>query len=63
MATVSLHAHFHAPWGSSPGSSPVLIQNTTDIASGGYATEENQLWAADGRLLARSQQMVALLEG
>ena len=63
MATVSFHAHFMAPWGPRPGSSPVVIENTSDMANEGYATERNELWSADGRLLARSQQLVALLEG
>ena len=62
MATVSFNAHFMAPWGAKAGNSPVLIENTSDMAQEGYATERNELWSADGRLLARSQQLVALLE-
>jgi acyl-CoA thioesterase len=63
MATVSFHAHFLSPWGPDPGSTPVLIENISDAAVGGYATETNQLWSRDGRLLARSQQLLALLGG
>ena len=62
MATVSFNAHFMAPWGGKPGHSPVIIENISDMANEGYATERNELWSADGRLLARSQQLVALLE-
>ena len=62
MATVSLHAHFMAPWGDSPGSTPVLIDNISDMALGGYATETNQLWTPEGTLIARAQQLLALLE-
>lgn len=57
-ATVCLSAHFIAPLGDDPAWIGTVLGRA---AADGYASQDNEVWSADGRLLARAQQLFAML--
>ena len=56
MGTVSFSCHFFAPV-----SPPYLFVGQNRIIHGGYASEKNELWSADGNLVALAHQMIAII--
>ena len=56
--TIDLTVHFRA---SLPRTGPLLARFRTDRASDGFFTEDGELWATDGTLVAQSRQLGLLL--
>ena len=57
-ATVVLSAHFLRPIAPDPAWIVTVAGRATDE---GYASQDNEVWSGDGRLLARAQQLFAVL--
>lgn len=59
--TVSWSVHFlgELPRPHSPPDGYHLLRVRSDVAAGGYSSEDDELWAPDGRLVARARQLVA----
>ena len=61
MATVSIQISFFDTETVCPVD-PLALTTQTLAISGGYATENDQLWTADGRLVASAQQVIAVIK-
>ena len=56
LGTVSFSCHFFAPF-----APPYLFVGQTRKLQDGYASESNELWSADGNLVAIAQQLIAII--
>ena len=56
MGTVSFSCHFFAPI-----APPYLFVGQNRVIHNGYASEHNELWSTDGRLVALAQQVIAII--
>lgn len=59
--TISWSVHYLAEF-PRPAASPEdyhLLRVRSEVAAGGYSSEDDELWAADGTLVARARQLVA----
>ena len=56
MGTVSFSCHFFEPV-----APPYLFVGQNRVIREGYASEKNELWSADGRIVALAQQLIAII--
>ncbi|MGB0648221.1 MAG: thioesterase family protein [Bradymonadia bacterium] len=61
MATVSIQIAFANIASAKPNEHCALTVQTTTV-NHGYATELDQLWSADGQLIASAQQVIAIIK-
>lgn len=61
MATVSIQISFLNTVGVC-GAQPLALTTQTLAINDGYATENDQLWTQDGRLVASAQQVIAIIK-
>lgn len=63
MGTVSFHAHLRGDYSDVEAGpeAPALLIARSQHTRQGYSSQENVLWSADGKLLCRSLQLVAII--
>lgn len=63
-ATVTLTYHFFTEFGpelASPPGDPVLVTSRSDVLSGGYAEQRNEVWTRGGALVMTGVQLLAVI--